>query len=109
MPPDDGCGALLPFRNSQKALDVLMSGLVEPHKGIHHVAFRGTALHGRRQTSGVRHGRLVDAPGRFCAGWISGFDGLMVRSRSSSGFALTGDRNRSNFIAWSHFPENAPD
>ena len=79
----DGCRALLLFCNSQNPSGVLMSGSFEPHWGIHHVAFRGTALHGRRQTSGVRHGRLVDALGRLRPGWNSGFDGLKARSHSS--------------------------
>ena len=74
----DGCRALLLFCNSQNPSGVLMSGSFEPHWGIHHVAFRGTALHGRRQTFGVRRGRLVDALGRLRPGWNSSFDGLRL-------------------------------
>ena len=81
--PDDGYDTLLLFRNSQNASGVLMSELFEAHWGIHHVAFRGTALHGRRQTFGVRQGRLVDALGRLRPSWNSGFDGLKARSHFS--------------------------
>jgi hypothetical protein len=81
---NDGCRLMLRTGNSQKAFGVLISRLVEQHEGIQDVALRGTTFHGRGSAPGVRHRRLVDAAWRLFLGRISGLDGLIVRSRSSS-------------------------
>jgi hypothetical protein len=84
MHANDGCRPLLLACNSQGAFGVLKSRLVERHKGIHDVAFRVTAFHGRGSASGVRHRRLVDVAWRLFLGRLADLDGLIVRSRSSS-------------------------
>jgi hypothetical protein len=93
MHVNDGCRPMLPARNSQQAFRVLISQqafrvliskLAQRNKGIHDVALRGTTFHGRGSAFGARHWRLVDAARRLFPGRIAGFDGLIVRSRSSS-------------------------
>jgi hypothetical protein len=75
---------MLPAGYSQKALGVLMSKLVEWDIGTHDVALHGNTINGGGSPSGVRHRRLVDAGWRVFLGRISGFDGLIDRSCSSS-------------------------